>query len=479
MPKLKKRGSSAKAEVKGKKIKKAARAVFKPEDQAKTNKTGLKKPPQVLRGFKDTLPGEQKYWDLLRAKADQLSLDYGFERIDLPLLEETSLFNRSVGKDTDIVEKEMFSFIDRGGDNVSLRPEATAQISRAYINHGMFNLPQPVKLFYLGPMFRYERPQSGRYRQHNQLGFEVLGDMHPVLDAQLIIMAYNFLKEVGLPASIQVNSIGCNNCRKEYKVQLVNYYRSQKNDLCEDCRDRLVKNPLRLLDCKEEKCSAMKEDAPQIVDFLCDDCKNHFVKVLEFLDELEIPYNLNPHLVRGLDYYTKTVFEIWPLAQSATSSETENQPAENVEKKGQSAFGGGGRYDGLVETLGGRPTPAVGMSLGLERIILKIKELNLAVPEQKKRDLFVAQLGEAPKRKAMKLYETLRAEGLKVSECFAKDGLKGQLEIANKLGVRYALILGQKELSEGTILLRDMDAGVQETINYSKVVKDVKKRLEM
>lgn len=478
MPKVKKKAMSVSAkasavkEKKSKPVFKVAVKVDKGEDLAKISKTSNKKTPSVLRGFKDILPAEQNYWNLLRNKAREIATDYGFERIDLPYLEETNLFTRSVGKETDIVDKEMFSFIDRGGENISLRPEATAQVARAYINHGMFNLPQPVKLWYLGPMFRYDRPQSGRYRQFNQLGFEVMGDLHPVLDAQIIIACYSFLKEIGLPISVQINSIGCNTCRKEYKVQLVNYYKSQKNDLCEDCKDRLTKNPMRLLDCKEEKCSAIKDDAPQIVDFLCDDCKNHFVKVLEFLDELEIPYNLNAHLVRGLDYYTKTVFEIWPIVESQEKTNEEN-------KKAQNALGGGGRYDNLVEILGGRSTPAVGASLGLERIILKIKELNLAVPEAAKRDVFVAQLGEAAKRKAMKLYETLRGEGLKVAECFAKDGLKNQLEVANKLGVRYALILGQKELSEGTILLRDMDAGAQETINYNKVIKEVKKRLEI
>ncbi|OGY41839.1 MAG: histidine--tRNA ligase [Candidatus Buchananbacteria bacterium RBG_13_36_9] len=441
----------------------------------------VKKTPHALRGFKDILPAEQKYWDALEAKAKQIVLDYGFEKIDLPLLEETLLFTRSVGKETDIVEKEMFSFIDRGGENVSLRPEATAQIARAYINHGMFNLPQPVRLYYIGPVFRYDRPQSGRYRQFNQFGFEALGDMHPVLDAQVILMAYNFMKELGIPVTIQINSIGCNNCRKNYKVQLVNYYKTQKHDLCEDCKERLVKNPLRLLDCKEEKCQAISEDAPQILDFICDDCKNHFVKVLEFLDEVQIPYNLNYHLVRGLDYYTKTIFEVWPASQGGSDQEnpTAQGGVDNETKKGQSALGGGGRYDNLVEILGGRSTPAVGASIGLERVILKLKELNIEVPEKEKRDIFVAQLGESAKRKSLLLYEMLRREGLKVAECFAKDGLKTQLEVADKLGVKYTLILGQKELSEGTILLRDMEAGAQETINYNKVIKEVKKRLEL
>jgi len=463
MPKVKK----TKANKKMKKIKPVV-AKEKIEPTSKAVKVS-KKTPQVLRGFKDILPGEQKYWNLIKNKAAAIARDYGFERIDLPFLEETGLFNRAVGKDTDIVEKEMFSFEDRGGEKISLRPEATSQIVRAYINHGMLNLPQPVKLYYIGPMFRYERPQSGRYRQHTQFGFEALGDKNPILDAEVIIMAYNCLQELGLKVNIQINSIGCPDCRKEYKTQLVNYYKTQRTDLCPDCKIRLGKNPLRLLDCKEEKCQAIAEDAPQIVDWLCEECKVHFVKVLEFLDELEVPYNLNSRLVRGLDYYTKTVFEIW------TNLSEQEQQTEG--KKAQIALGGGGRYDDLVELLGGRSTPAVGASIGIERVVLKIKEANIEVPEIVKYDIFVAQLGEAAKRKCLALYEVLRKEGLKVAECFSKDGLKNQLEIANKLGVKYALILGQKELSEGTILLRDMDGGVQETINYDKAVKEVKKRL--
>ncbi len=472
MPRIKKK-KTIKKEKKIKVVKKA-----KPEIKVSAVKIS-KSSPQVLRGFKDILPSEQKYWDLLRTKAEKLATVFGFERIDFPLLEETSLFIRAVGKETDIVEKEMFSFIDKGGDNVSLRPEATAQVARAYINHGMLNLPQPAKLWYLGSMFRYDRPQSGRYRQFNQFGLEAVGDMHPVLDALVIITSYNFVKELGLKVNVQINSIGCTTCRKEYKVQLLNYYKTQKSDLCEDCKNRMTKNPLRLLDCKEEKCQAISEDAPQIVDWLCDECKNHFVKVLEFLDDLEIPYNLNSRLVRGLDYYTKTVFEIWPSAGSEQEKNSEGDlPAEEKEgKKSQIALGGGGRYDNLIEMLGGRSTPAVGASIGLERVILKLKEANIEVPAKRQVDIFVAQLGEAAKRKTMALYETLRHEGFEIAESFSKDGLKNQLEIANKLNVKYALILGQKELSEGTILLRDMEGGVQETINFNKVLKELKKRL--
>jgi len=461
-PKKKKPATTKKTGVAKAKVRKPAKPKANPKPQVNQVVKISKKPPQTLRGFKDILPGEQKYWELIREKVKRFAFDYGFGRIDLPVLEETGLFVRSVGKDTDIVDKELFSFDDRGGDNVSMRPEATASVARSYINHGMLNLPQPIKVFYQGPMFRYDRPQSGRYRQFNQFGFEAIGDIHPVLDSQMIIMSYKFFEELNIPVNIQINSIGCLDCRKEYIVQLVNYYKTQKSDLCDNCKNRLTKNPLRLLDCKEEKCNAITEDAPQIVDWLCDECKNHFVKVLEFIDEVEVPYHLNPTLVRGLDYYTKTVFEIWP---------------ESSDKKAQNALGGGGRYDNLVEMLGGRPTPAVGMSIGIERAILKIKELEIEVPEQEAPDIFIAQLGEAAKRKCLGLYETLRKEGMKIAESFSKDGLKDQLEVADKLGVKYTLILGQKELSEETILLRDMEGGVQETLNYSKVIKEIKKRL--
>jgi len=447
------------------------------------------KTPQVLRGMKDILPSEEKYWSFVGERAEKFARDYGFQRIETPILEETGLFVRAVGKQTDIVEKEMFSFVDQGGENISLRPEATASIARAYLNHGMFNLPQPVKLYYWGPMFRHERPQSGRLRQFHQFGFEVLGDKHPIIDAQLISLVYHFYKEIGLEISLEINSIGCPICRPKYKEALVNYYRSHRSKLCPNCKKRLTRNPLRLLDCKESSCQPFKAEAPQIVDWLCEDCKNHFVKVLEYLDELQLPYVLNPTLVRGLDYYTKTVFEIWSTfassggasAEKPTTSSTPSQSkgeTEGVLGGAQFALGGGGRYDDLVELLGGRPTPACGFSLGIERSILKIKEANLPVPERAGPDIFLAQLGEPAKRKCLRLYEDLRKEGLKLAESFSKDGLKPQLEVANRLGVKYALILGQKELVDGTIIIRDMEAGIQEIVDFKKVVKEIKKRLE-
>jgi histidyl-tRNA synthetase len=420
------------------------------------------KGPQSLRGMKDILPDEQKYWVFVEKKAKKFASGYGFFRIDTPILEAKNLFVRAVGAHTDIIEKEIFSFTDRSGEEMCLRPEATASVARAYIQHGMVNLPQPVKLFCTGPRFRHDRPQAGRLREFHQFDFDVLGDSHPVVDAELILLAFNFCKELGLKISIQINSIGCASCRSKYVAELVNYYRTNKKLLCESCKKRLIKNPLRLLDCKEEKCQSVKEEAPQIVDWLCDDCKNHFVKVLEYLDEVGAPYNLNPYLVRGLDYYTKTVFEIFP----------EEEAAER-----QDALGGGGRYDDLIKFLGGRPTPACGFALGIERLILAIKRQNLTVPELEKPTIFLAQLGENARRRALVLFEELRAGGIYAASNFSKEGIKAQLEIANKLGVKFVLILGQKEVVDGTIIIKDMESGVQEVIDFKKAAPEIKKKL--
>ncbi len=419
---------------------------------------------QTLRGMKDILPAEQKYWNFIYDKVKKLALDYGFERIDTPILESVNLFTRSVGKQTDIVEKEMFDFKDRGGENICLRPEATASIARAYMQHGMVNLPQPVKLFNTGKMFRYDRPQSGRLRQFNQFGFEVIGDENPIIDARLILMAFNFYKEIGLDVSMQVNSIGCRTCREEYVKELVSYYKSRKNSACNDCKRRLLKNPLRLLDCKEPKCVEIRAEAPQLMDWLCEGCKNHFIKVLEYLDELEIPYNLNPYLVRGLDYYNRTAFEVW-MAEDDDSS--------------QNALGGGGRYDYLIESLGGRETPAVGFACGIERTILKIKEnyYEGQIPKKRAPDVFLAQLGEQAKRKCLVLFEDLLKAGIRVVENLSKDGLRPQLEMSNKLGVKYTLILGQKEVVDDTILIRDMEGGIQEVVDFKKVIPELKKKM--
>ncbi len=431
--------------------------------EKKEKKPQQAKPAQLLRGFKDILPADQPYWEHIYKTAESFAKGYGFSRLDPPILEEASLFVRSIGKQTDIVEKEMFSFTDAGQGLVVLRPEATASICRAYINHGMSNLPQPVKIFYWGPMFRRERPQSGRQRQFYQFGFEIIGDNSPVIDAQIIAVVANFYQQIGLDGiSIQVNSIGCPECRKTYIQELITYYKSKRKLLCEDCKKRLTKNPLRLLDCKNPSCQFAKNEAPQIVDWLDEDCKNHFMKVVDYLDELNISYKLNPHLVRGLDYYSRTVFEVWPKEEKESS---------------QSALCGGGRYDGLIELLGGRPTPAVGVAVGIERIITAMRNREIKPPAEPAPDVFLAQIGDQAKVKTLVLFEQLRRENIRVAENFSKDSLKIQLELANKLKVKYALILGQKEVMDGTILIRDMESGVQEIIDFNKTVSEIKKKL--
>lgn len=421
-----------------------------------------------LRGMKDILPAEYKYWELIIRKISELAKTYSFKRIDTPVLECLKLYERSTGKTSSIVIKEMFSFIDKNGEKVALRPEATPGIIRAYIEHGMFNLPQPVKLFWIGSSFRHEKPQSGRYRQHSQFNLDVIGDSSPITDIQLILIAYNFFRELQINIQMQINSIGCRECRQEYIEKLIEFYkgRGKRAKLCNDCKKRLSDNPLRLLDCKNEKCAEIGSEAPQIVDYLCDDCRDHFVKVLEYLDELNIPYNLNPYLVRGLDYYNRTVFEIWPAN------------IKDVDNGGQSSLGGGGRYDELVEQMGGRPTSACGFGVGIERVILKIKEKNIPLSENNEADIFLAQLGEQARQKAMILFEELRKSGFCARQAFDKDNLKAQLEIANKLKVKYALILGQKEVMDNTILIRDMESGVQEVVDYKKLILEIEKRLK-
>ena len=426
----------------------------------------------LLRGMHDVLPREEKYWKLLYHTAENLAEHFQFSRIETPLLEEANLFIRSIGKGTDVVDKEMYIFEDRDGNKVALRPEETASAARAYIMHGMWNMSQPVKLWYWGPMFRYDRPQAGRYRQFNQAGYETLGDGDPSVDAELILVAHNFYKDLGLPVEIHINSIGVPEERQRYKTALVEYYRGKRSYLCDDCKQRLNKNPLRLLDCKQERCQPVKEDAPQIIDWLEEESKNHFTKVLENLDELAVPYILRSTLVRGLDYYTRTVFEVYPVV-----GDTETPTYVGGQ---QSALGGGGRYDLLVQEMGGKPAPAAGFSLGIERSVSALKQYmdaNQIKPPVQKFDAYLAQLGDHARRRALKAINELRNSGLKIDYNFSKNSLKSQLEAANSLQVPYALILGQKEVQDGTIIIRDMESGVQEIVDQKKVENVLKKKL--
>ena len=419
---------------------------------------------QAPTGMHDILPEDQRFFQKIYKVAEDIADFYNFQRIDVPMMEVEELYSRGIGLATDVVGKEMYTLKTKGGDHLALRPEFTAGIVRAYIEDGLFNLPQPLRLFSSGSLFRYERPQAGRYRQFHQIDFEVFGEKSPVIDVEIIKIFYDILKELKFKdLIIEVNSIGDRQCRPYYKKLLVSYLRSRESLLCSDCRRRMKENPLRVLDCKEEKCQMIVSGAPQIIDHLCRECHDHFKEVLEFLDELELPYRLNPYLVRGLDYYTKTVFEIV-------------EDSEEGRKIG--SLGGGGRFDDLVRILGGKDTPACGMAIGVERIVALMKQKGMKLPVSLRPRVFLAQLGQLPKRKALKVFEEFRKAGIRVAESFSKDSLKAQLRIADKIGADYTLVLGQKEALEGVIIIRNMRTGKQDTVKIEKVVAEIRKKLK-
>ncbi|HUT96402.1 MAG TPA: histidine--tRNA ligase [Candidatus Paceibacterota bacterium] len=417
---------------------------------------------QAPRGTHDILPEEQKYWEKIYAIVSQVLSSYGFKRIDIPIFEDARLYLRGTGQTTDIVQKEMYTF--KKGDNelYALRPEFTPGIVRAYIEHGMKNLPQPVKLYTTGMLFRHDKPQAGRFRQFYQINWEILGDESAVSDVRIIQAFISILKKLNLKRYVlYINSIGCSICVPKYKKTLVNYYRQNLKGVCLNCQRRYKENPLRMLDCKNEKCRKLIVKAPQVLDYLCDDCHKHFKEVLEFLDDLEIPYQLNPQLVRGIDYYTRTVFEFY----------------EENKESSQGALMGGGRYDNLVEMFKGKPTPGVGAAAGIERLINVIKKQDVKLIEKEKPKVFLIQLGDMGKKKCLKLFEEFHGKGIKVGEAFSKPSLKSQLKVADKEGVEWALIMGQREALEDMIIIKDMKTGAQETIRLDKAINEIKKRL--
>jgi len=448
------------------------RHVVHSEDQSETvTKKG--KGLVLLRGMKDILPKDGEMWCKMRRIAEQIASAYNFSYIETPVLEDAGLFIRSIGRGTDVVDKEMYVFEDQDGGKICLRPEATASAVRSYIYHGMHTYSQPVKMWYWGSMFRHDRPQAGRYREFHQFGCENFGVHDPVVDAELIAVAYNFLRDLGIKSVVHLNSIGTLEDRQNYLIELTGYLRTKRGYLCQDCKKRIVKNPLRVLDCKNEQCQPILEEAPQIIDWLGTASKNYFMKVLEYLDEADVPYMLRSTLVRGLDYYTETVFELY---------------AEDVvEEKAQSALGGGGRYDLLVEQMGGQPTPACGFAIGLERVASVLrKKAEQESQEQKdaklpleKNTVYFAHLGEQARQKALKIIENLRRSGIILHHNLGKGALKAQLEQANKLRAAYALILGQKEVQDGTIIIRDMESGIQEIVDQKKLKAAIEKKREV
>jgi histidyl-tRNA synthetase len=410
------------------------------------------------RGTTDILPEEQAYWRYVEQKAAHICQLYGYERIDSPAFEDTSLFTRSVGSGTDIVEKEMYSFADKGGNQLTLRPEGTAPVCRAYLEHGLHSRPQPVKLYYLAPIFRYERPQAGRYRQHHQFGCEAIGGDDSSIDAENIDLAWQFFQSLGLQRlTLQLNSIGCKRCRPGYLSVLHDYYASHAATLCSDCRKRLNRNLLRLLDCKQPSCQEVADSAPRSTDHLCPQCREHFDRLTTYLELLQIPFALNHRLVRGLDYYTRTVFEIQPESGGA-----------------QSTVCGGGRYDDLIEELGGKPTPAIGFAIGMERIILNLKAQAVSVPSLPGPLVFIAHRGAEAGNEAVRLAFHLRQADIGGIMATGGRSLKAQLRQANNLDAHFTVIIGEDELKNGTASLRDMATAEQKTVRVTELMELLK-----
>ena len=434
----------------------------------------MKKAQQIarLRGFRDILPEDWQYWDFVLSTVENTVLEAGFDRIEIPSLEKNELFNRTIGEETDIVSKEMYT-IDTsklgktGGKKekniIALRPELTAGIVRAYIENGMHTLMKPVSLYTIGKCYRHENPQAGRYREFTQISVEVFGSSDPAIDANLISVLWEMFNRLKIPSlKIDINSIGCKECRPKIKKLLVDYFKGKKSKLCEDCRVRLKKNPYRILDCKNEKCQSIISDAPLVIDNICEDCKNHFMSVLEYLDDMGVKYNLTPTLVRGLDYYNRTVFEI-------TSGD----------EKRQSSLCGGGRYDYLMEQLGGEETPAIGFAPGIDRIVDFLKENNVKIPKTKSKiDVYGIHLGEDAKKIVLRTIKELRSLNISTGIAVGKDSIKAQLKAADKINALFSIIIGQKEAVSGTALIRDMRDGVQEEVDMGDLNKRIYQMVE-
>jgi histidyl-tRNA synthetase len=414
------------------------------------------------RGTNDILPGESIKWQYVEKKAMDILKRYNYQEIRIPIFEDTNLFQRGIGETTDIVEKEMYTFNDKGGRSITLRPEGTASVVRSFLEHKIYGQAQPTKYFYFGPMFRYERPQSGRYRQFHQMGVEVLGTDNPAIDAEVILLGLQMLKELGLSdLEVHLNSVGCPECRDRYREVLLEYFAPKLEELCSDCKSRYERNPLRLLDCKNDSCREYAENAPEIYDSLCEECSEHFEMVKKYLDQLEINYILDPKLVRGLDYYTKTAFEIIYTGLGA-----------------QDTIFGGGRYDGLAEEIGEKEVPGIGFAMGMERIIMALEEQEVELPLHTDLDLFITTIGQPAKETAFKYLYKLRQAGLRVEMDYLGRSVKGQMKCADRNNAQYSIILGDNELEKGVATIREMKTGEQEEIKLDNLVSEIKAKVE-
>ena len=406
------------------------------------------------RGTKDILPDTVAQWTYVENVIRDICARYGYREIRTPIFEHTELFLRGIGETTDVVEKEMYTFTDRGERSLTLRPENTASVVRSYLQNKIYAAEAFVKLFYIGSMFRYDRPQAGRYREFHQFGVEALGEADAAVDAEIIVLAVEFLRALGLKElKLHLNSVGCPKCRPVYREKLQSFFRPHLAELCGDCQSRFERNPLRLLDCKHEHCHALAAGAPRITDCLCEECRTHFEAVQSYLTAVDVPFELDANLVRGLDYYTKTAFEVKYTPLGA-----------------QSAVAGGGRYDGLVEEVGGPPTPGIGFAVGLERVLLALEKQRLLPSEHDAVDVFVVALGDAAKLSAFRLMQEVRAAKLSAAMDFAGRSMKAQMKQANKKNARFVAILGEDEVREGVVALKDMKTSEQKKVAWKDLI---------
>lgn len=404
-------------------------------------------------GTNDILPGYTEKWQYIESVARETAALYGFGEIRFPTIEYTELFQRGVGDTTDVVQKEMYTFDDREeGRSISLRPEGTASVARSVIENGLYGGTMPLRLYYIINCFRHEKPQAGRYREFYQFGVELFGATYAAADAQIIALGAAFLRRLGLPFILRLNSIGCKKCRADYQRALVEYFSAHRDKLCDSCKTRLERNPLRLLDCKSEICSEIAKDAPKTTDYLCDDCAQHYNELLATLDGMGIEYVSDPKIVRGLDYYSRTVFEYQFTGIGA-----------------QNALGGGGRYDGLIESVGGPALSGIGFAMGINRLILAMEQTGASYPEQPKPTLYIAALGAPAMRRAAVLAQQLREQGVRAESDIVGRSLKAQMKYAGKSGFRYTLMIGDSELETGRAFLRNMEQSEQTEIEIDRV----------
>ena len=417
---------------------------------------------QAPRGTRDVLPSEAYKWNYVESLFREICEKFGYKEIRTPIFEHTELFHRGVGETTDIVQKEMYSFKDNGGREITLKPEGTAPVVRSFIENKLYAEPQPMKLFYITPCFRYERPQSGRLRAFHQFGVEAFGTSSPSVDAEVIGIAMAFYRKLGITnLELRINSVGCPECRNKYNEKLKEYLRGKLDKLCKTCQDRFDRNPMRIIDCKTDSCKEEIKDVPYMLDHICEECKTDFEGLKENLTLMEIAYTVDPTIVRGLDYYTKTAFEIVSREIGA-----------------QGTVCGGGRYDGLIGCLGGPATPGVGFGMGIERLLLTLQNNQIEIPKPSGLDIFIAAIGERPSKEAIRLLHKLRLEGISADKDHMSRSLKAQFKYADKQQAAYTVVIGDDELEKDIVQLKNMDSGNQEEIKLSNIIQELKNRLK-